>query len=398
MASMSRRYFLVNTFAGTLAVSRLDLLEGRSFPVGKDKYRVAVIGCGRLGQHYAEVYKALPDAQLVAIAEWNPERRRIVGERFGVKALYQDAPAMLKEIVPDIAAVVTPTKFMKEAVIACAEAGVKGVSTDKPIAARLSDADQMVEACKKRGVVFAGGNLQRAMWEVQQAARRLEAGEFGKLAGAAVHSYGGEISGGCCQHISVLRLWTGAEVDEVMAWGNPLEALKQENDGQIYINGRFHLTSGLECQVFGTTTPYRGVDVWTDQALVRWDWAPPKIFRGTDSSGSRIEIDPKYPVFPWKQFMQKANIRPDDDYLVASIRSLIDAVKTGSELWISGYDLRQALEVAIASKLSAQLGNLPVKLPLKDRSLTLFPTPARWVGYDATGQPQSAGEAAGKKQ
>ena len=44
---------------------------------------------------------------------------------------------MLKEVVPDLAAVITPSKYMKEAVIACAEAGVKGVSTDKPMAARL---------------------------------------------------------------------------------------------------------------------------------------------------------------------------------------------------------------------------------------------------------------------
>ena len=37
---------------------------------------------------------------------------------------YKDANAMLREIVPDLAAVITPTKFMKEAVISCAEAGV----------------------------------------------------------------------------------------------------------------------------------------------------------------------------------------------------------------------------------------------------------------------------------
>ena len=61
---------------------------------------------------------------------------------------------MLKDIVPDIAAVVTPTKWMKESVIACAQAGVKGVSTDKPIAAKLSDADEMVDVCNSLGVVL----------------------------------------------------------------------------------------------------------------------------------------------------------------------------------------------------------------------------------------------------
>ena len=117
------------------------------------------------------------DTELVAIAEWNDDHRKVVGERFGVRALFKDVNAMLREVVPDLVAVITPTKFMKEVVIACAEAGVKGVSTDKPIAARLSDADAMVEACEKRNIVFAGGNPQCAMWEVQHAANGLRTGD-----------------------------------------------------------------------------------------------------------------------------------------------------------------------------------------------------------------------------
>jgi len=63
----------------------------------------------------------------------------------------------------------------------------------------------------------------------------------------------------------------------------------------------------------------------------------------------------------------------------------------------AGELLRQALEIAIACKLSAQLGNVPVKLPLEDRSLTSYPSPYRWLGGDATGRPQPTAEAAGKE-
>ena len=124
--------------------------------MAEPKYTVAIIGCGRLGQHYAEVYQTLPNTELVAIAEHNPERLRAVGERFGIEALYPDAEAMYREIVPDIAAVVLPGKYIKDAVIASAQAGVKGVSTDKPIGACLADVDEMVDVCEERGVVFAG--------------------------------------------------------------------------------------------------------------------------------------------------------------------------------------------------------------------------------------------------
>ena len=97
------------------------------------KYRVAIIGCGRMGQNYAEAYSTYPDTEIVAIADANAERRDVLGMRFGVPGLYRDVEALLADIVPDIAVVVTPTKYMKDAVIACAEAGVKGISTENQL-------------------------------------------------------------------------------------------------------------------------------------------------------------------------------------------------------------------------------------------------------------------------
>lgn len=351
------------------------------------RHQVAIIGCGRLGQKYAQAYSTYPDTEIVAIAEYNDERRQAVGERFGITALYPDVYALLADVVPDIAAIVTPTKFYKEAVIACAEAGVKGISTDKPIAGKLSDADAMVEVCRERGIVYAGGNLQRAMSEVQEVARRIHAGQYGPIIGASIHRWGsGEISGGGCQHVAVLTLLAGAEVDEVIAWGTPAEALAGDTDEGLIINGRFRLSNGIDCVVFGMETPYRGVDVWSEDTLIRWDWGPPEIYQGYDAHGARQRIEPHYAPYRWSEF----------GYLTTSIRSFLAAVETGSELVISGHDLRQALEVAIAAKVSAQRGSVPIKLPLEDRSLSLYPRRYRWLGGDEDGLPQSVEEAAGR--
>ena len=347
------------------------------------KYTVGIIGCGRLGQHFAQVYQALPNTELVAIAEINPQRLRAVGERFGIKALYRDAAAMFREIVPDLAVVVLPGKYIKDAVIASAQAGVKGVSTDKPIGACLADVDEMVDVCTERNVVFAGGNLQRALAEVQEAAAWLRAGDFGELRGASVHAWGGEISGGGCQHIAVLRLLAQAEVTEVIAWGTPDEALKGDSDEGLIINGRLGLNNGLTCPVFGEPTPQRGVDVWTDDALVRWDWAPPEIYQGLDGTGARIRADRSYAPMQYPRF----------SYMGTSILSFLDVVENGGDLAVSGHDLRQSLEVAIAAKYSALWGSVLLELPLEDRSLTLYPVAYRWLGGDQSGRPQTDREA-----
>jgi len=393
---MNRRIFLYGALAAQAGrAATTGLLATPEQAASRKKLRVGIIGCGRMGQYFAEVYRRLPDTELLAIAEWNDDRRKAVGQRFGIKALYKDVNAMLRERVPDIAAVITPTKFMKEAVIACAEAGVKGVSTDKPIAARLADADEMVAACKRRNVVFAGGNLQRAMWQVQEAAQRLRSGQYGRITGAAIHGFGGEISGGGCQHISVMRLFTGAELSEVMAWGGPPEALAREDDQGLAINGRFRLTNGLDCLVFGDRKVNDGVEVWSGEHLVHWNWNAPRVYHSVQAGSARKEIEAGYAPFPWRHILDKPPLRAADGYLVSTIRSFVDAVhmRTGS-LFVSGHDLRQALEVAIACKLSAQLGSQPVALPLKDRSLALLPSTYRWLGGDAAGNPQSVADAA----
>ena len=339
------------------------------------KLRVALIGCGRMGQEYAKFYRLLDNTEIIAIAEYNDERRRAVGERFGVKRLYKDAEALYQRMgeVPDLAVTVLPGAFIEDAVIASAQAGVRGVSTEKPIGARLSDVDKMIDVCAARGVVFHGGNLQCARADAQEAAGWLRRGDFGQVRGAAVHAWGGEISGGGCQHIAVLRLLTQAEITEVVAWGKPREALESDEDTGLIINGRFTLSTGITVPVFGEPTPARGVDVWTADALLRWDWSEVMdIYQGFDANGARVKSDRTFTPFAWPQY----------GYLASSILSFISAVQNGTEMAISAHDLRQCLEAAIAAKYSALWGSVPLSLPLADRSLTLYPRPYRWLGGD----------------
>ena len=214
----------------------------------------------------------------------------------------------------------------------------------------------------------------------------LRADEFGQIVGAAIHQWGnGEISGGGCQHVSALRLLTGAEVEEVVAWATPADLLDSGSDDGLMFNGCFRMTTGVECAVYSEPNPYQGADVWTADSLVRWNWGAPELYKGFDDNGARKRLQHDYAPYEWSQF----------GYLTSSIRSFIAAVERGSELAVSGHDLRQALEVAIAARESARLGTVPVRLPLQDRSLSLYPRPYRWSGGDKDGRPQPIAEARG---
>ena len=133
------------------------------------------------------------------------------------------------------------------------------------------------------------------------------------------------------------------------------------------------MSTGIAVPVFGEPTPSRGVDVWTDDSLLRWDWGDEmEVYQGFDDTGARVKSERAFMPFGW----------PEYGYLASSILSFISAVENGTEMAISAHDLRQSLEVAIAAKYSALWGSVPLALPLQDRSLTLYPRPYRWLGGD----------------
>ena len=157
---------------------------------------------------------------------------------------YSDVAEMLEREQIDIAAPILPVDPNPQVVIACAEAGVKGILCEKPLAASLADADRMVAACRQRGIKFGAGDLDcnlpayRRAWEV------IDLGVLGPV--RCIDFFGGsgsEMSGGGCQQFSLLRMSAGgAEVAWVMGWVSDDPLSDHDQGGAGYL--RF--TNGVE--------------------------------------------------------------------------------------------------------------------------------------------------------
>ena len=68
----------------------------------------------------------------------------------------------------------------------------------------------------------------------------------------------------------------------------------------------------------------------------------------------------------------------------AGIQSIVDSLDKGIEPRCSGANMRKVLEIAIGLRESHRHGFAPVKFPIKDRSLKLFPHASRFLNKKET--------------
>ena len=347
------------------------------------KHRVAMIGVGRMGTNHARGYELHPRCELVAAAD--PDRRNLdlFRERFGVSAVYESYEDLLANEEIDIAAPVLPVSVNPEVVIACAEAGVRAIFSEKPIAASLQEADRMVEVCRSRGIPFASGDSWRNLPQFRQFRSMVDSGEVGEVRSINVYHPHDEISGGGCQSLGVMRLMAGdADVDWVVGWvkGDPFD------DGDQGMGGVVRFANGIEAFIHMNAVGKFGIEVNTSRAVFFSDWktfrlwplsddAKPFARDWPDNEVPGVFEDAADPVDPYG----KDGRRLPQYRQRSSINAIVRALEEGREPWTSGGDMRRALEIGIALRESHRRDHAPVSLPLEDRSLRILPRPGRWL-------------------
>jgi len=194
--------------------------------------RVAVIGAGVMGERHARIYASFPDVELVAVCDTRPEAARTVARALGAAA-FADFREVLARADVDAVSVCTPDDGHREPCERAAAAG-KHVLVEKPIATTVADAEAIVEAATRAGVVLLVGHCLRFDPRYRAVKTAIDGGELGallfvhtrrsntvaaqdRLRGRAslplflgVHDY------------DVMRWWTGREVRRVTAesrWG-----------------------------------------------------------------------------------------------------------------------------------------------------------------------------------
>jgi len=113
------------------------------------KLRVGVIGLG-IGRHHVAGYQTHPAAEVVAVAELDPERLQQYADQYGVEKRYDSGERMLEEEKLDVVSVATPNAYHRALTIAALEAGCH-VLCEKPMAMNAAEGREMLAAAERAG-------------------------------------------------------------------------------------------------------------------------------------------------------------------------------------------------------------------------------------------------------
>ncbi len=124
---------------------------------GTGGFRLGVIGVGSLGFHHARIGRDLPGVTFAGVFEASPERAASVAKELGIRA-FPSMAALLDEVNGVIIA--TPTTTHRDVAIEAANRGVH-VFIEKPIAPTLEEADEILDAASRAGVLVQVGHVER---------------------------------------------------------------------------------------------------------------------------------------------------------------------------------------------------------------------------------------------
>ena len=148
------------------------------------KIRIGIIGCGGIAnQKHMPAMKENSDlCEIVAVCDIIIERAEKAAAEFGAEGckVYQDYHDLLDNKDVEVVHVCTPNVSHSEITIAAFEAK-KHVYCEKPMSHSTEEAEKMVAAWKKSGMLFTVGYQNRFREEVMNLHSACEAGDLGEI-------------------------------------------------------------------------------------------------------------------------------------------------------------------------------------------------------------------------
>jgi len=148
--------------------------------------RVAIVGCGRISDLHQMGYRGRQDARIVAVCDTNKSHAKKKAKEWGVENVYTDYRQVLEDREIDLVELLTPHHLHCSMTLQAAQAG-KHISVQKPMALSAAEADEMIAAADKAGVMLRVYENFVYYAPAVRARQMIEAGEIGDIRAVRLH-------------------------------------------------------------------------------------------------------------------------------------------------------------------------------------------------------------------
>ncbi len=146
------------------------------------KVRVGIIGAGWIAEAHIDMYRQMPDVEIVAVADLVPGKAQELCERFGMEGVryYLSGHDMLEAEQLDAVSVCTYNTQHAPCAIDALEHGCH-VLLEKPFTVTLDEAIEVMRAEKKSGKIVSLGFQPRMAVNMQMIKKIVDSGELGRV-------------------------------------------------------------------------------------------------------------------------------------------------------------------------------------------------------------------------
>jgi myo-inositol 2-dehydrogenase/D-chiro-inositol 1-dehydrogenase len=145
------------------------------------KVKVGIIGSRFEADIHAAAFQIMPDeAEVVAVASPTPGHPEALAQKYGIPRVFHDYRKMLEERDIEMVTIAAPNALHARMTIDAAHAG-KHVVCEKPLCMTLEEADEMIDVCRRQGVLLMYAEELFFTPKYVQAKRMADEGAFGRV-------------------------------------------------------------------------------------------------------------------------------------------------------------------------------------------------------------------------
>ncbi|MCF6157796.1 MAG: Gfo/Idh/MocA family oxidoreductase [wastewater metagenome] len=319
------------------------------------RLKVAVIGVGHLGKEHARVYTKLPEVELVGVVDTHPEQAEKIARLYNVP-YYLNYKDILNKV--EAVSIAVPTTLHYAIAKEFLQNGVH-VIVEKPMTGTTSEARDLINISKTRGVILQAGYIERfnpAIVAIKKFAINPRFIECHRLSPFTFRSADiGVVLDLMIHDIDIILHITGSRVKKLDAVG-----VNVISDKEDIANVRIQFNNGCVANITASRvslTPMRKIRLFSEDSYISIDYqkkdaliyrkSPALTLKSLNVSEMDVSTIADLRGYVFGDLLKIEHIKMDDyEPLKCELESFVSCVIQHNDPLVSGEEGLKAIEVA----------------------------------------------------